>query len=100
MQCVRKVHAGGEWLETRSVGRALDRLLRREEGDRRLAEALTPREIEVARLVAEGLRNKEVAQRLGIGEGTVKVHLHRVYEKLAVDGRLELTLHVLKKGLP
>lgn len=42
------------------------------------------------RLVASGLRNKEIADRLSIGEGTVKIHLHRVYEKLGVDGRVAL----------
>jgi DNA-binding NarL/FixJ family response regulator len=50
-------------------------------------------------LVAQGLRNKELAQRLSITEGTVKIHLHNIYDKLGVDGRLELVLSAQQKGL-
>jgi DNA-binding NarL/FixJ family response regulator len=60
---------------------------------------LTPRETEIVRLVAQGLRNKELAQRLSITEGTVKIHLHNIYDKLGVDGRLELVLTAQQKGL-
>ncbi|HSB60344.1 MAG TPA: response regulator transcription factor [Vicinamibacteria bacterium] len=99
VECVRKVHAAEEWLGRRSVGRALKPMLPREEGARQLARALTSREIEVAALVARGRRNKEIARALGISEGTVKNHLHNVYEKLEVDGRLELTLRLQQTGL-
>jgi two-component system, NarL family, nitrate/nitrite response regulator NarL len=50
-------------------------------------------------MVACGLRNKEIAARLHIGEGTVKVHLHRIYDKLKLGGRVELTLYAQSKGL-
>ena len=50
-------------------------------------------------MVVEGLRNREIGQRLFISEGTVKIHLHNVYEKLGVDGRMELMLYVQDKGL-
>jgi len=93
------VHAGGQWLEKRAVGLALDRMLEREAGARELAKVLTRREIEIVRLVANGLRNKEIAEWLFISEGTVKVHLHKVYEKLQVDSRLQLTLYAKDKGL-
>jgi two-component system, NarL family, nitrate/nitrite response regulator NarL len=43
-------------------------------------------------MVSEGLRNRAIAARLSISEGTVKVHLHNIYKKLGVEGRLELTL--------
>lgn len=99
IQCVRKVHAGDLWLEKRSISRALDKMLRREAGARELAKVLTPREIEVIRLVANGMRNKEIAQKLAISEGTVKIHLHRSYEKLHVDNRLELLRYAQAKGL-
>lgn len=99
VQCVRKVHAGEEWLERRSVSLALEKLLRREAGTREIAGLLTPREIEVVRMVAGGLRNKEIATRLSVSEGTVKVHLHHIYEKLGVDGRVALTLYAQNKGL-
>jgi len=99
VKCVRKVHAGGQWFEKRSFARALETLLQREAGARQIAGVLTPREMEIVRLVASGLHNKEVAEKLLISEGTVKIHLHHIYEKLHVDGRLELTLYARDKGL-
>ena len=99
VQCVREVHAGNQWLEKRSVTHALDRLVRREEGTRDLAKLLTPRELEIARAVASGLRNKDIAEKLGIAEGTVKIHLHVVYEKLKIDGRMALVLKMKEKGM-
>lgn len=99
VQRVRKVHAGEEWLERRSVSLALEKLLRREAGAREVAGLLTPREIDIVRMVASGLRNKEIGTRLSVSEGTVKVHLHHIYEKLGVDGRVALTLYAQSKGL-
>ena len=99
IQCIRKVYAGDQWLERRSISRALDKLLRREAGAREIAKVLTPREIEVVRLVANGMRNREIAAKLAISEGTVKIHLHRSYEKLQVDSRLELLRYAQAKGL-
>ncbi len=99
VQCIRKVHAGEQWLEKRSVGRALEKMLQREASARLLVGTLTPREVEIVRMVATGLRNKEIADKLSITEGTVKIHLHNVYEKLGVDSRLALTLYAQEKGL-
>jgi DNA-binding NarL/FixJ family response regulator len=99
LQCLRKVHAGGQWLEKQSIGRAVEKMLLREAGARRLANILTPREIETVRLVAEGQSNREIADKLGLQEGTVKIHLHNVYKKLGIDNRVDLTLYAQKKGL-
>ena len=99
VQCVRKVHAGEQWLEKRSFGRAMEKMLSREAGMREVADALTPREIEIVRMVAAGLRNKEIAESLSISEGTVKIHLHHIYEKLHLGGRLELALYAQERGL-
>lgn len=99
VQCVRKVHAGEQWLEKYSVGRILDKLLQREAGAREIAGVLTPREIEIAQMVARGLRNRQIATGLSISEGTVKTHLHNIYEKLRVDGRVALTLYAQRKRL-
>jgi two-component system nitrate/nitrite response regulator NarL len=99
VKCVRRVHEGGTWLERASAGRALERMARGDPARRAMAEALTPRELDVARLVSNGLRNKDIAERLGIGEGTVKIHLHHAYEKLGVDSRLELAVYLRDKGL-
>ena len=99
VQCVRKVHAGEQWLEKRSVGRALEKMLLREAGERQVAGVLTPRELEIVRMVATGLRNKEIAESLSISEGTVKIHLHHIYEKLHLASRLELALYAQERGL-
>ena len=99
VQCVRKVHAGEQWLERHSIGRALDTLLRHQDGRRDLAGVLTPREQEIVRLVARGLRNKGIAAALSISEGTVKIHLHNIYKKLHLTNRLALTLYARDKGL-
>lgn len=99
VQCVRKVHAGGQWVEKQAFGRALDTLLRREAGEREAASVLTPREIEMVSMVARGLRNKEMSQRLSISEGTVKIHLHNIYRKLKVENRVELILYAQAKRL-
>jgi DNA-binding NarL/FixJ family response regulator len=99
VQCIRKVHAGEQWIEPRSARQALEKMLRREAGARDIATVLTPREIDLVRMVARGLRNKEIAGKLSISEGTVKVHLHNIYEKLKVEGRLALLRYAQEKGL-
>ena len=99
IQCLRKVHAGERWLERRSTARALDKLLRREAGEREAAGVLTQRETEIVRMVAKGLSNKEIAWRLSITEGTVKVHVHSVYVKLKVGSRLALMRWAESRGL-
>jgi len=93
VQCVHKVLAGEIWIEKRAIGRALEVLLRRENGEREAAGLLTPREMEMVRLVARGLGTEEMSSRLAISEGTVKTHLHRVYRKLKIHNRVALTLY-------
>jgi DNA-binding NarL/FixJ family response regulator len=58
---------------------------------------LTPREREIALLVGEGLCNKQIARQLTVAEGTVKVHLHNVYDKLAIRNRTMLALLALQE---
>ena len=50
-------------------------------------------------MAATGLRNRAIAERLSITEGTVKIHLHHIYQKLDINGRLELALFARDKGL-
>ena len=98
IQCVRQVHAGDQWSERHAISRALDKTLRRETGARELATILTPRELEIVRLAASGLRNKEIASQLVISEGTVKIHLHRSFEKLHLKSRVDLRLYAQDEG--
>jgi len=99
VQCVRTVARGERLLDPTTVGRALDKIMRRQQAMREVAQVLSPRETEIVRMVAVGLRNKEIASRLFIGEGTVKSHLHSIYEKLSVHGRVELTLYAQERGI-
>jgi DNA-binding NarL/FixJ family response regulator len=99
LQCLRKVHAGEQWLEKRAVTAALESLMRRERGTAEMRGLLTPRELSVLRLLAKGLRNLEIGEQLHIGEGTVKTHLHNMYRKLGVDGRMALMRVAREKGL-
>ena len=62
-------------------------------------EPLTPREREIVRNVALGLRNAEVAKRLFISEDTVKTHLNNVFQKLGVRDRVQLTLYAIRMGM-
>jgi len=99
VQCVRKVHAGENWLDRRSTSVAIEKMLKREAGAYEIAALTTPREIHIIRLTVQGLRNKEIADKLCISEGTVKVHLHNIYDKLHLDGRLALLHFAQEKGL-
>ena len=99
VQCIRKVAAGGVWLEKEAIGRALGKLLQGGFDGARARNNLTPREIEIVKMVAEGFGNREVAERLFISEGTVKTHLHTIYEKLGIKGRVQLVAYVRENGL-
>lgn len=99
MQCIRKVAAGGQWLEKKSIGQAFEVMLKREAGARRVATILTERETEIMCLVAEGLSNRQIAEKLVLSPGTVKIHVHNIYSKLGVKNRVDLTLYAQKKGL-
>jgi DNA-binding NarL/FixJ family response regulator len=96
VESVRAVRAGQRALDQSLVSRALEKVVQHPDGKEKL---LSPRETDVVRMVAAGLRNKEIALRLSISEGTVKSYLHAIYEKLEVHGRVELTLYAQEKGL-
>jgi DNA-binding NarL/FixJ family response regulator len=99
LECLRRVHGGGQWLEKESASRAMAKLVHREARAREVATLLTPREIDVVRLIAKGLSNKEIAARLGIADGTVKIHLHNIYEKVKINRRAELVGFANEFGL-
>lgn len=99
LECVRRVHQGEQWIDRETVSSAVRTVLDRRTAKEPAPHTLTPREIEIVKMVAQGLRNRAIAERLSISEGTVKVHLHNIYEKFGVDGRLELLLAAQHKGL-
>jgi LuxR family maltose regulon positive regulatory protein len=70
-------------------------------GDRRASppEALSERELEVLRLLCEGLSNNEIAERLVVSVGTVKTHVHHIYGKLEASHRAEAAARARERGL-
>jgi two-component system nitrate/nitrite response regulator NarP len=86
LDCLDSVKAGDEWIdpllnaEAARADNARDRSI------------LSPRETELVQLVRQGMRNRDIAEQLGITEGTVKVYLHSVFEKTGVANRTELAI--------
>ena len=110
---VRETHAGGSGAPPGSeypfshvvppIGPAGPRAARRNaNASWRLAPLgpLAPRERQIAAEVGRGLRNREIADALAMSEGTVKVYLHTIYQKLGIKNRTELALiaHVVESG--
>ena len=89
IDCLDKVAAGGRFIAQEFLVR--ETALKRERESDPLA-TLTQRERDLADGVARGLRNRAIASELGLTEGSVKVYLNRVYEKLGISSRTELAL--------
>jgi two-component system, NarL family, nitrate/nitrite response regulator NarL len=84
------IAAGQKWLSGALVNGANERLRKLQAEVTSVSDALSPREIEIMLRVAEGLSNKEVGRQLNISEGTVKMHLHSIYQKINVSNRTSL----------
>ncbi|WJI67897.1 MULTISPECIES: response regulator transcription factor [unclassified Mesorhizobium] len=93
VECVNAVASGKKWIDNMIVQQLLMPRSQPQPMSR-----LTGRETEIADLVSRGLRNKIIAQRLHVSEGTVKMHLHHVYEKLRLGSRAELAWMAHGKG--
>jgi DNA-binding NarL/FixJ family response regulator len=94
--CIRTVHAGGRRLSVDGIDLS-KRLVERQTAETELGNLLTPREVEIVRLVAARFDNQEIAARLSITVGTVKIHLHHVYDKLQLKGRRDLQMYLRNK---
>lgn len=95
-ECIRAVSRGEARLTVDGVDLS-KRLAERQTVETELGDLLTPRELEMLRLVALKMDNQEIAERLAISVGTVKIHLHHVYNKLHLNGRHELQLFLRDK---
>jgi DNA-binding NarL/FixJ family response regulator len=97
VECLRKVASGEPWLESRAIAWVLDAF--RNQGLRptgtRPKVQLTPKESLIVSCVTQGMKNKEIALRVGTTEQVVKNYLRKVYDKLGVADRLELALYCL-----
>jgi two-component system, NarL family, nitrate/nitrite response regulator NarL len=91
VDCVRDVFNGKHWFPAARPDVALERKMpRRPQGKPRIG-VLTARQRQIALLVCNGLSNKQLGQQLDLTEGTVKVHLHKIYRKLGVRNRAALS---------
>ncbi len=89
LEAIRAVHRGEQYLPPEIASRL----------DQRSTSPLTPRELEVLKLVAKGLSNKEIGDALHLVEGTVKLHLTNILTKLNVSARTQAILAGVKRGL-
>jgi DNA-binding NarL/FixJ family response regulator len=102
-KCIQCVHEGQVWASSREMIVALDALASaptvRAVNAHGLS-LLSKRELQVVRCLAEGLSNREIAQRLELSQHTVKNHLFRVFDKLGVSSRIELLFMTLNQSAP
>jgi len=99
-KCIRVVHHGQVWVNNDQIELLLGlikRLRPLQTSSPDGTALLTPREDEIVRLVAEGMRNEEISRKLAITEHTVRNYLCRIFEKLGLSSRVELVLHALSR---
>ncbi len=109
VKSIRKVHSGEIWLDSHTTAAVMRQFSTALEGGHaatselagkgRERSPLSAREREIVALVAQGYKNKEMAEKMFISEQTVKNHLHNIFDKLGVSDRLELALYAIHKGL-
>jgi two-component system nitrate/nitrite response regulator NarL len=101
IKAIEKVHRGEVWIDRLTMGSLIDEMTQTAEPDPEelKIESLTRREREVINLIAEGLKNKQIGERLFIGETTVTHHLSAIFSKLEVSDRLELVIYAFSRGL-
>jgi DNA-binding NarL/FixJ family response regulator len=108
IKSIRKVHAGEIWLDSHTTAAVIRQFVAADETpvpapsaahrDRERS-PLSQREREIVALVAQGFKNKEMAEKMFISEQTVKNHLHNIFDKLGVSDRLELALYAIHNNL-
>jgi DNA-binding NarL/FixJ family response regulator len=112
IKSIRKVHAGEIWLDSHTTAAVIRQFVAADEAPQvqpsaqaavapreRERSPLSQREREIVALVAQGFKNKEMAEKMFISEQTVKNHLHNIFDKLGVSDRLELALYAIHNNL-
>jgi len=114
IKSIRKVNAGEIWLDSTTTAAVMETFSHSPLETHAVSSVPAPkpnmpkirersplsaRELEIVQLVAQGYKNKEMAEKMFISEQTVKNHLHNIFDKLSVSDRLELALYAIHKGL-
>ena len=113
IKSIRKVHAGEIWLDSYTTAAVIRQFVANDEPNNNMSpmqqqsaptrererSPLSQREREIVALVAQGFKNKEMAEKMFISEQTVKNHLHNIFDKLGVSDRLELALYAIHNNL-
>jgi DNA-binding NarL/FixJ family response regulator len=99
LQAIQKVREGEVWFDRSTIGAAVSRLMSGESAEEEQLGTLTAREIDITRLVGEGLKNDAIAERLFISEKTVRNHLTVIFDKVGVRDRLHLAIYSYRRGL-
>lgn len=102
LKAIRKVHAGELWLDRAQTAGVITRLARgytHRDPDTIKIESLTARQREIVSLVAEGLTNKQLAERLFITEATARNHMTAILDKLELSDRFQLAVYAFRHGL-
>ena len=102
-KCVRCVHEGQIWANSQEMSAAVEALAAAptvRAVDANGFSLLSKREMEVVNSLAEGLTNREIAERLGLSQHTIKNYLFRVFDKLGVSSRIELLFMTLSQATP
>lgn len=102
-KAITKVLAGEMWIDRATTAHLVSHFSRRpdskRETERRKIATLTDRETEVIALISQGLKNRQIAERLSISEVTVRHHLSSIFSKLGISDRLELLLYAYQHRL-
>ena len=98
VQALQAVQAGRSWLDEDLTLHTMTEMLAQQRHNGHSASRLTERERAVAQLAVQGLSNKVIARQLNISEGTIKLHLHHIYQKLNCTGRMALA-HYMQASL-
>ena len=98
VQAIRQVHRGESSLHPKIARKLMQELSRPASSQPPTADPLTPREVDVLQLVAHGLGNQEIADKLVIGEATVRSHVSNILSKLHLASRTQAALYALREG--
>ena len=98
LNAIRVIHRGESYLQPGVAQKVLAQLNARSESRHKAVDALTERERDVLKLIAQGMGDREIARELVISERTVQSHVHNILDKLGLENRTQAALYALSEG--